>query len=87
MASRRMKAPARGTRKVSTRELLQKKALRLRPADRIGLVDRLLDSLDRPDPRVDALWAREVEDRLAAYRRGEIKTVGLGEILARVRKP
>jgi putative addiction module component (TIGR02574 family) len=75
-----------GNSKSRDRELLEKRALRLPPADRIGLVNRLLDSLDRTDPRVDALWAKEVEDRLDAYRRGEIKALALDEVLARYRK-
>lgn len=41
--------------------------------ERIALVDRILDSLDEPDVLIDALWAKEADDRLAAYRRGEIQ--------------
>ena len=35
--------------------------------------------------KVDALWAKEAEDRLAAYRRGEIKTIPLQGVLAKYR--
>ena len=35
--------------------------------------------------KVDALWKKEAEDRLAAYRRGEIKAVPLQEVLAKYR--
>jgi hypothetical protein len=34
---------------------------------------------------MDALWAKEAEDRLAAFRRGEIKAVPLREVLAKFR--
>ena len=38
-----------------------------------------------PDPGIDRLWAKEAEERLAAYRRGEIKAVPLQEVLAKYR--
>jgi predicted nucleotidyltransferase len=34
-----------------------------------------LDSLDQPDATLEALWAKESEDRLGAYRRDEIKAI------------
>lgn len=55
------------------------------PDERIALVEEILSSLDQPDPAMDRLWAKEAEDRLAAYRRGEIKTVELNEVLAKYR--
>lgn len=39
---------------------------------RIALVEDVLDSLDRADPDIDKLWAREASDRMAAYRLGEL---------------
>ena len=49
----------------------------------MALVEQILDSLDVPDPSMDALWAQEADDRLAAYRRGEIRAVPLSEVLAK----
>jgi len=60
-------------------------ARKLSPAERLELVDDLLTSLDEVDPRIDGLWAKEAADRLAAYRRGEIKAVSLQEVLAMYR--
>ena len=60
-------------------------ATTLPPDERIALVEEILSSLDQPDPAMDRLWAKEAEDRLAAYRRGEIKTVELEEVLAKYR--
>jgi len=57
----------------------------LPPAERIALVEEILSSLDQPDTAMDRLWAKESEDRLAAYRRGEIKAVELDEVLAKYR--
>lgn len=64
---------------------LSKQARKLSPAERLELVDDLLASLDEVDPAIDRLWAKEAEERLAAYRRGEIKAVALEEVLAKYR--
>jgi putative addiction module component (TIGR02574 family) len=47
--------------------------LRLPPAERAVLVETLISSLDSPDPSMDAKWRQEAEDRLAAFRAGEIE--------------
>jgi putative addiction module component (TIGR02574 family) len=57
-------------------------AAKLLPQERMELVDEILASLDRPDERLDRLWAKEAEDRLAAYRRGEIKAVDFPMVLS-----
>ncbi|MGQ0545232.1 MAG: addiction module protein [Betaproteobacteria bacterium] len=38
---------------------------------------------DEPKPGIEHLWAKEAEERLAAYRRGEIKAVPLKEVPAK----
>lgn len=55
-------------------------ALTLPPAERAALIDRLLSSLDRQDSNLDELWAKEAEDRLAAYKAGELETIPEEEI-------
>jgi putative addiction module component (TIGR02574 family) len=60
-------------------------ARKLTPAERLDLVDDILASLDEPAPGIDQLWAKEAEERLAAYRRGEIKAISLEEVLAKYR--
>lgn len=73
-----------------TADTLSKQAAQLPPAERMALVERILDSLDVPDLALDALWATEAEDRLAAYKRGEIRALTLSETLAKYdvrRKP
>ena len=64
---------------------LIEQARALSPHDRIALVEDVLDSLDRTDPDVDRLWAREATDRLAAYRRGELVAKDLSDIVAKYR--
>jgi putative addiction module component (TIGR02574 family) len=60
-------------------------ARKLSPSERLRLVDDILASLDEPDPNIDRLWAKEAEERLSAYRRGEIKAIPLEQMLAKYR--
>jgi putative addiction module component (TIGR02574 family) len=64
-------------------EALSAEAAKLPPHERMEVVERILDSLDQPDAALDALWAQEAQDRLAAYRRGEIKAVALSDVIAK----
>jgi putative addiction module component (TIGR02574 family) len=51
-------------------------ALALPPQELAKLVEQLLATLQTPsDPKLDELWAREAEDRLAAYDRGDLAAV------------
>ncbi len=55
-------------------------ALSLPPVERAELADRLLASFDSlSQRRIDELWAREAEDRLDAFERGEINAVSVKE--------
>ena len=69
---------------MSTEELL-KQAKALAPAQKLELVEALLNELDRTDDRVDTAWAVEAADRLAAYRKGEIQAIPLAQVLAKYR--
>ena len=66
-------------------KVLSRKAQALSPNDRVALIEEILDSLDRPDPAIERLWAKEAADRLAAYRRGELSARDLSEIAAKYR--
>ena len=63
-------------------ETLLRQALQLPPIDRAALVESLITSLDKPDPELDALWLKEAEDRMAAYRAGEIEAIDADEVFA-----
>ena len=67
----------------TTAKTLSAQAAQLPPEERMALVERILDSLDEPDASLDALWAKEADDRLAAYRRGEIRAVTLSDVIAK----
>ena len=66
-----------------TAEALSAQAVQLTPAERMEVVERILDRLDQPDTTFDSLWAKEADDRLAAYRRGEIRALALSEVIAK----
>ncbi len=61
---------------------LIREALRLDPAERAAVIEELLSSLDRPDPDLDAQWAKEAEDRLSGYRAGAIEAIPANEVFA-----
>ena len=65
---------------------IEKNALKLKPLDRIHLVENLLNSLKEPDPRIEKAWAIESEKRIAAYKNGKIKTISLEEFKKRTSK-
>ena len=54
---------------------IEKGALKLDPISRIHLVDKLLISLDRPNPKIEKIWIKEAEDRVNGYESGRLKTV------------
>ena len=63
-------------------EKILREALELKPAERAALADELLSSLDQPNEHIDRQWALEAEDRLRAYRMGDLKAYPAEELLA-----
>ena len=61
-------------------------ALKLSANDRAALVENLILSLDKPDPSLDAQWLKEAEDRLAAYRSGELTAIDADQVFAELGK-
>jgi putative addiction module component (TIGR02574 family) len=62
---------------------LAKKAMGLKPAERIRLVEAILYSLDKPDMEIEKSWIAESEARYKAYKRGELETMDWEEIKKR----
>ncbi len=62
-----------------------KVALTLTPIERITLIEHLYFSLDSPDlrKRIDTLWAKEVEDRISAFEKDELKAIPAQEVFER----
>jgi putative addiction module component (TIGR02574 family) len=62
-------------------------ALKLPPMERAELVEKILSSFSFPERKsIDELWAEEVEDRIAAYERGELKSSEAREVFARIQR-
>ena len=60
-------------------------ALDLAPTDRAELVEQILQSFDFPDrEQVDALWAKEAEDRIDAYDKGRISPRPANRVFDRI---
>jgi putative addiction module component (TIGR02574 family) len=62
------------------KEQLISKAIKMKPAEKAEIIDRLLQSLDKPDKEIDKLWKKEAEKRIDAYEAGDIQTVTLQEV-------
>ncbi|HET6492766.1 MAG TPA: addiction module protein [Burkholderiales bacterium] len=60
-------------------------ALKLKASERAAIAERLLLSLDVPDPAIDAAWAHEVDARVEAHDRGEIDSIPAEDVFAQYR--
>ena len=58
-------------------------ALELRAAERAIVAEKLLFSLNNPDSKIDAIWAKEADSRVEAYNRGEVDTIPSDEVFAK----
>ena len=66
---------------------LEKKAKALTAEERAQLAEVLLESLhDTPLLEIESAWDREIEERVAAYDRGEVQTVSAEEVFAEARR-
>ncbi len=63
-------------------KVILEQALKMSPADKFGVIEGLLNSLDEPDKTIDEIWAVEAEKRLAAYKEGKLKTVSYDDVFA-----
>jgi putative addiction module component (TIGR02574 family) len=70
-------------------EHLEAEALELSTRERAALAPRLIASLDEgadDDPtEVELAWEAEIQQRLDAYHRGEVRTISSEEVFARAR--
>ena len=66
---------------------LEKKAKSLAPDERAQLAEFLLESIQEPPvAEIEAAWDREIEERAAAYDRGELQTVSAEDVFAEARR-
>ena len=71
---------------VQTQQVLEK-AIHLPPVERAELVEQILSSFDHPSrDKIDALWAKEAEDRIDAYDQGKIKAISASQVFERINR-
>lgn len=75
------------TTMTSEKNSILNQVLKLTSAERAVIAEQLLISLDSPDSRIDALWAKEAEARIDAHDRGEIEAVSVDQVFGKYDKP
>jgi putative addiction module component (TIGR02574 family) len=66
---------------------LEQQARALSPDDRARLAEVLLESLqETPLSEVEAAWNREIEERIAAYDRGDLQAFAAEDVFAEARR-
>lgn len=66
---------------------LEKKAKSLSAEERAKLAEVLLESLEGESlAEIEAAWDREIEERAAAYDRGELQTISAEDVFAEARR-
>ena len=67
-----------------TQQVLEK-AINLPPVERAELVEQILSSFNFPSrDEIDALWAKEAEDRIDAYDQGKIKAIPANQVFEKI---
>ena len=67
---------------MGTQEIIDM-ALKLKPHERLQVVDKIQQSFDQSDPEIDRLWGEEALRRLAAHRRGELWAVPMEAVFGK----
>ena len=69
-----------------TQQVLEK-AIDLPPVERAELVEQILSSFNFPSrDKIDALWAKEAEDRIDAYDQGKIKATPASQVFEKINR-
>jgi putative addiction module component (TIGR02574 family) len=72
---------------MSKQETLLEEALKLPPVERAELVERLLSSFEfRSRKDIDALWAKEADDRIEAFEQGHITAIPAENVFSEIEK-
>lgn len=66
--------------------IILNQALELSASERADVAEQLLFSLDTPDSKIDALWAKEADDRIVAFERGEIRGSSAEDVFNKYRR-
>ena len=52
----------------------------MKPIEKIHLIEKILEILDKPDPEIEKEWIAESEAGYAAHKKGEIKAISFEKI-------
>jgi putative addiction module component (TIGR02574 family) len=67
-------------------EEIEQQARALEAEERAQLAEAMLESLHVPIADVEAAWARDIEDRVAAFDRGEMPAYPSEDVFAEARR-
>ena len=68
-----------------TKQEILEQAMALDPKDREAIAEELWSSVEHVSEReLDEAWAREAQDRVEAYRRGEMSAKPVNEVIERL---
>lgn len=67
-------------------EELEEQVKHLPAEERARLVEVLLESLQAPVSEIETDWAREIEERIAAFDRGEAQAHAAEDVFAEARR-
>ena len=65
---------------------IEDQARALTPEERAKLAESMLESLHSPLAEIEAAWAEEIEQRVAAFDRGEIPAYPAEDVFAEARR-
>lgn len=70
----------------TTGDQLESEIRALPEAEKLRLVEAILNDLHKPDPEIERVWADEAKKRWAAYKAGHIPTVSYEDVMAKHRE-
>lgn len=65
---------------------IEQQAQALAAEDRAKLAETLLESLQTPLSEIETAWSQEIEDRVAAFDRGETQAYAAEDVFAEARR-
>jgi putative addiction module component (TIGR02574 family) len=65
---------------------IEEQARALSAEERAKLAEAMLESLHSPLLEIEAAWAEEIEERVAAFNRGEIASYAAEDVFAEARR-
>jgi len=58
----------------------------LKPLDKLQLIEKILNSLNQPNSKIEDIWANEAEDRIEAYDKGLLSVVNEEDVFGKYRR-